>query len=96
MARLARLKPDSTAKSPDTEARSSHDECRTPLADALVASLSDLKAERIRGGGISADLLDRFGDKRAESRTCGFSANSSKTWAGERRRKAIEGNREGS
>ena len=64
MARLARLKPDSAAKSPDTEARSGHDECRTPLADALVASLSDLKAERIRGGGISADLLDRYGNER--------------------------------
>jgi len=85
VARLARLKPGSAAKSPDAEARSGHDECRTPLADALVASLSDLQAERIRGGGISADLLDRYGNERAESRTYGFSANSSKTWANERR-----------
>jgi len=85
VARLARLKPGSDAKPPDTEARSGHDECRTPLADALVASLSDLKAERIRGGGIPADLLDRYGNERAESRTYGFSANSSKTWADERR-----------
>ena len=64
MARLARLKPGSAAKSPNTEARSGHDECRTPLADALVASLSDPKAERIRGGGISADLRDRYGNEQ--------------------------------
>jgi len=84
VARLARLKPGSAAKPPDAEARSGHDEYRTPLADALVASLSDPQAERIRGGGISADLLDRYGNERAESRTYGFSANSSKTWADER------------
>ena len=64
MARLARLKPGSDAKPPDTEARSGHDECRTPLADALVASLSDLKAERIRAEGISADLPDHYRNER--------------------------------
>ena len=64
MARLARLKPDSAARSPDTEARNSDDECRTPLADALVASLSNLKAERIRAEGISADLPDHYRNER--------------------------------
>ena len=63
MARLARLKPDSAAGSPDTEARNSDDECRTPLADALVASLSNLKAERIRAEVISADLPDHYGNE---------------------------------
>lgn len=34
------------------------------LADALVASLSDLEAERIRAEGISADVRDRYGNER--------------------------------
>ena len=34
------------------------------LADALVASLSDLEAEGIRAEGISADVRDRYGNER--------------------------------